>query len=77
VPFSLFVCGWWAIGASFEKVPDVDQGGRWWATTGMRISALIPWILAMWFSRLVWARRRKLERTVTVVEVSRLFRIRG
>lgn len=69
IPFSLFICGWWAIGASFESIGDVDQQDRWWATTGMRLGAVLCWIMAALFARLVWLRRRKLERTVSVVEV--------
>lgn len=70
VPFALFVCGWWALGASFESVGDADQTDRWWATRGLQLGAVVLWLLSAWFARLLWLRRRKLERTVTVVEVS-------
>ena len=71
IPFSLFVCGWWALGASFEKpsLDDVDDNGQWWNTTGLRISAGILWLTAAGFGRLVWIRRKRLDRTATVVEV--------
>lgn len=70
IPFSLFICGWWALGASFESIEDVEKGERWWATTGMRLFAVVLWLLAAWFARLVWVRRRRLAQTVSVVEVS-------
>ncbi|WOO76951.1 CTL-like protein [Vanrija pseudolonga] len=70
VPFALFVCGWWALGASFESVGDADQADRWWATRGLQLGAVVLWLLSAWFARLLWLRRRKLERTVTVVELS-------
>jgi hypothetical protein len=71
IPFSLFVCGWWAIGASFDTsgLDTVDSGDRWWGTTGLRICAFLLWTLAAWFGRMVWLRRKRLERTVAVVEV--------
>ncbi|BEI89586.1 uncharacterized protein CcaverHIS019_0209480 [Cutaneotrichosporon cavernicola] len=70
VPFSLFICGWWALGASFESIDDVEKGERWWATTGMRLFAVVLWIVAACFARLVWVRRRRLAQTVSVVELS-------
>jgi hypothetical protein len=72
IPFSLFVCGWWALGASFETsgLDGVEQSERWWSTTGMRIGAVLLWVLAAWFGRLVWLRRKRLERTAAVVELS-------
>ncbi|WVQ80868.1 hypothetical protein IAT38_002975 [Cryptococcus sp. DSM 104549] len=72
IPFSLFICGWWALGASFETagLDGVEQGERWWGTTGLRLGAVFLWALAAWFGRLVWLRRRKLERTAAVVELS-------
>jgi hypothetical protein len=72
IPFSLFICGWWAIGASFETtgLNGVESEDRWWGTTGLRICAVLLWVLAAWFGRLVWLRRKRLERTVAVVEVS-------
>lgn len=72
IPFSLFVCGWWALGASFETtgLDGVEQGDRWWGTTGLRVGALLLWTLAGWFGRLVWLRRKRLEKTASVVEVS-------
>jgi hypothetical protein len=45
------------------------MGDRWWGTTGLRICAIVLWALAAWFGRLVWLRRKRLERTVAVVEV--------
>jgi hypothetical protein len=71
IPFSLFICGWWAIGASFDtsSLDGIEVSERWWGTTGLRICAVILWALAAWFGRLVWLRRRRLERTVAVVEV--------
>lgn len=74
IPFSLFICGWWAIGASFETtgLDGVESSDRWWGTTGLRICAGLLWVLAAWFGRLVWLRRRRLERTVAVVEVGSL-----
>ena len=71
IPFSLLVCGFWAIGASFDTsgLDTVDSGDRWWGTTGLRICAFVLWGLAAWFGRLVWIRRKRLERTVAVVEV--------
>jgi hypothetical protein len=72
IPFSLFVCGWWALGASFEThgLDGVEQSERWWGTTGLRIGAVLLWALATWFGRLVWLRRKRLERTASVVELS-------
>jgi hypothetical protein len=72
IPFSLFMCGWWCLGASFETGgwDQIDQGERWWGTTGLRILAFVLWGLAAWFARLVWVRRKRLERTVAVVELS-------
>ncbi|CAK9785569.1 hypothetical protein CC85DRAFT_284461 [Cutaneotrichosporon oleaginosum] len=70
IPFSLFICGWWALGASFEGVDDIERGERWWATTGMRLFAVALWIVAALFARLVWVRRRRLAQTVSVVELS-------
>lgn len=70
IPFSLFICGWWAFGASFEGVDGVEHSERWWATTGMRLGAVVLWIVAAGFARMVWIRRRRLERTVSVVELS-------
>jgi hypothetical protein len=72
IPFSLFVCGWWALGASFETtgLDGVEPDERWWSTTGLRLVALGMWLLAALFGRLVWVRRKRLERTVAVVEVS-------
>ncbi|KAL7418727.1 hypothetical protein Q5752_006410 [Cryptotrichosporon argae] len=72
IPFSLFVCGWWALGASFETagLDGVDSGERWWGTTGMRIGAGLLWALAAWFGRMMWLRRKRLERTAAVVELS-------
>jgi hypothetical protein len=71
IPFSLFICGWWAIGASFDtsSLDGIEVADKWWGTTGLRICAVILWALAAWFGRLVWLRRRRLERTVAVVEV--------
>jgi hypothetical protein len=48
----------------------VESEDRWWGTTGLRICAVLLWVLAAWFGRLVWLRRKRLERTVAVVEVS-------
>ena len=72
IPFSLFLCGWWAIGASFETsgLDKVEQNERWWGTTGLRLCAVVLWSLAAWFGRLVWTRRKRLDRTAAVVEVS-------
>ncbi|WVR03619.1 hypothetical protein IAU60_000611 [Kwoniella sp. DSM 27419] len=72
IPFSLFVCGWWALGASFDTsgLSQVGQGERWWGTTGLRLGAVMLWLLAAFFGRLVWLRRKRLERTVAVVELS-------
>ncbi|ORX34778.1 plasma-membrane choline transporter-domain-containing protein [Kockovaella imperatae] len=72
VPFSLFVCGWWAIGASFESYTsrNNDSGDQWWGTVGLRVSAALLWILAAGFGRLVWIRRKRLDRTAAVVELS-------
>ncbi|WVO23456.1 uncharacterized protein IAS62_004810 [Cryptococcus decagattii] len=72
IPFSLFVCGWWALGASFETtgLDGVEQGDKWWGTTGLRVGALLLWTLAGWFGRLVWLRRKRLEKTASVVELS-------
>jgi hypothetical protein len=67
IPFSLFICGWWALGSSFERIQSDD---RWWGTVGLRISAIGLWLLATAFGRLVWRRRTRLERTVAVVELS-------
>ena len=67
VPFSLFVCGWWAFGTSFESFEAPD---RWWGTTGLRICALGLWIISACFARMVWVRRHRLEKTAAVVEVS-------
>ena len=47
----------------------IEVSERWWGTTGLRICAVVLWALAAWFGRLVWIRRRRLERTVAVVEV--------
>lgn len=69
IPFSLFVCGWWAIGASFERISEPDTGGSWWATAGLRLGAVFTWLLAAWFARMLWLRRERLHRTVSVVEV--------
>jgi hypothetical protein len=72
IPFSLFVCGWWALGASFEStgLDEADQAGWWWSTTGTRLCAVCIWAIAGLFARMVWIRRKRLERTVAVVEVS-------
>lgn len=70
IPFSLFTCGWWAIGASFEGFTEPDTGGSWWATIGLRLGAVFTWLLAAWFARMLWIRRKRLHRTVSVVEVS-------
>ncbi|WVQ93672.1 hypothetical protein IAU59_000748 [Kwoniella sp. CBS 9459] len=72
VPFSLLACGWWALIASFDTsgLSDVDQGQRWWGTTGLRIGAVFLWLLALFFGRLVYLRRKKLERAAAVVELS-------
>ena len=67
IPFSLFLCGWWAIAASFETLTAPDT---WWGTTGLRLCALLLWITSACFARLVWVRRRRLEKTAAVVEVS-------
>lgn len=70
IPFSMFLCGWWALGASFESIDDVEMGERWWATTGMRLLAVVLWVVAACFARLVWVRRQRLAQTVSVVELS-------
>jgi hypothetical protein len=72
IPLSLFLCGWWALGASFETSgwDGIDSGERWWGTSGLRILAVLLWALAAFFGRLVWIRRKRLERTVAVVELS-------
>nr|XP_031863504.1 uncharacterized protein CI109_000754 [Kwoniella shandongensis]KAA5530576.1 hypothetical protein CI109_000754 [Kwoniella shandongensis] len=72
IPFSLFLCGWWALGASFETsgLDGIDQSEKWWSTTGLRIGAVLLWLLAAFFGRLVWLRRKRLERTAAVVELS-------
>ncbi|OCF44115.1 hypothetical protein I317_02069 [Kwoniella heveanensis CBS 569] len=72
VPFSLLACGWWALIASFDTsgLSDVEQGQRWWGTTGLRIGAVFLWLLAVFFARLVYLRRKKLERAAAVVELS-------
>lgn len=74
IPGSLFVCGWWALGASFETsgLDKVEQSDRWWGTTGLRLCAVLLWTVAALFGRLVWLRRRRLERTAAVVEVNSL-----
>jgi hypothetical protein len=60
------------LGASFETtgLDGVEPDERWWSTTGLRLVALGMWLLAALFGRLVWVRRKRLERTVAVVEVS-------
>lgn len=68
IPFSLFLCGWWAFGASFETVSPNAQD-PWWGTTGLRLCAGFLWLLSLGFGRLVWTRRKRMERTVAVVEV--------
>ncbi|WRT63851.1 uncharacterized protein IL334_000776 [Kwoniella shivajii] len=72
IPFSLFLCGWWAFGESFNTsgLGSVEQGERWWGTTGLRIVAGLLWLLAAGFARLVWRRRKRLDRTASVVELS-------
>ncbi|WWC66832.1 uncharacterized protein I206_100739 [Kwoniella pini CBS 10737] len=72
IPFSLFICGWWALGESFDTsgLSGVEQGERWWGTTGLRLGAVLLWLLAAWFGRLVWIRRKRLDRTASVVELS-------
>ncbi|ODN76186.1 hypothetical protein L202_06106 [Cryptococcus amylolentus CBS 6039] len=72
IPFSLFICGWWAIGASFETQGLVgkEKSEQWWGTTALRIGAVLLWALAAWFGRLMWLRRRRLDRTASVVELS-------
>ncbi|RXK38717.1 hypothetical protein M231_04027 [Tremella mesenterica] len=72
IPFSLFICGWWALAASFEStgLDRVGSGDRWWGTTGLRIGALLLWLLAAMFGRMVWLRRKRLERAAAVVELS-------
>ena len=73
IPFMLCVTSWWAFIASFEDDSDIggpaDPGGRWWSSTGLRLFALVPFALAILFGRMVWKRRKRLERTVAVVEV--------
>ncbi|ORY34237.1 plasma-membrane choline transporter-domain-containing protein [Naematelia encephala] len=72
IPFSLFICGWWAFAASFETsgLDGNDPSDRWWGTTGLRLCAGALWLLAACFGRLVWVRRKRLERTAAVVELS-------
>ncbi|WVQ62643.1 uncharacterized protein L199_000790 [Kwoniella botswanensis] len=72
IPFSLFLCGWWALGESFDTsgLTGIEQGERWWGTTGLRLGAVFLWLLAAWFGRLVWKRRKRLDRTASVVELS-------
>lgn len=72
IPFSLFICGWWAFAASFETsgLDGVERDERWWGTTGLRLCAGGLWCLAATFGRMVWTRRKRLERTAAVVEVS-------
>jgi cytochrome bd-type quinol oxidase subunit 2 len=60
IPFMLCVTSWWAFIASFED----DR-----SSTGLRLFALVPFALAILFGRMVWKRRKRLERTVAVVEV--------
>lgn len=73
IPFVLCVTSWWAFIASFEDDSNIggpaDPGGRWWSSTGLRLFALVPFMLAILFGRMVWKRRKRLERTVAVVEV--------
>ncbi|KAH8080812.1 plasma-membrane choline transporter-domain-containing protein [Filobasidium floriforme] len=77
IPFMLCVTSWWAFIASFEDDSDIggpaDPGGRWWSSTGLRLFALVPFALAILFGRMVWKRRKRLERTVAVVELSSSF----
>jgi len=74
IPFTLCVISWWAFIASFEDDSNIggpaDPGGRWWSSTGLRLFALVPFVLAVLFGRMVWKRRKRLEQTVAVVEVS-------
>lgn len=76
IPFILTATSWWAFIASFEDdssspgtSPSIDPSSNWWSTTGLRIFALLPLALAALFGRMVWKRRKRLERTVAVVEV--------
>lgn len=48
----------------------MDQGEQWWGTTGVWILALILWTLAALFGRMVWTRRKRLERAVAVLEIA-------
>ncbi|WVF66040.1 hypothetical protein IAT40_000778 [Kwoniella sp. CBS 6097] len=72
IPCSLFLCGIWAASASFDTsgLSGVEQDQRWWGTTGLQIGAGILLLLSMFFARLVYLRRRKLERAAAVVELS-------
>ncbi|EIW67934.1 hypothetical protein TREMEDRAFT_40073 [Tremella mesenterica DSM 1558] len=50
--------------------PVSNRSDRWWGTTGLRIGALLLWLLAAMFGRMVWLRRKRLERAAAVVELS-------
>lgn len=74
VPTGLFICAWWAFIGSFGTIGDgADDGrveGTWWGTTGLRLFSLVLLAVATLFARMMWLRRKRLERTVAVVEVS-------
>ncbi|CED84491.1 Choline transporter-like protein [Phaffia rhodozyma] len=66
VPLGLAGVGWWAFVGSFEA--GEERG--WWGGTGLRILSIIPLLFSGLASRLLWTRRAKLSRTVSVVELA-------
>ncbi|KZV81318.1 hypothetical protein EXIGLDRAFT_731424 [Exidia glandulosa HHB12029] len=67
IPCALFFAAVWAFAGSF--VWDGSEG-TWGETVGLRIFSLVPLISAVLSARSLLARRKQLEQTINVVELS-------
>lgn len=67
IPCALFLAAVWAFAGSF--VWDGSEG-TWGETVGLRIFSLLPLVSAVLSARSLLARRRQLEQTINVVELS-------
>ncbi|EPQ30120.1 uncharacterized protein PFL1_02237 [Pseudozyma flocculosa PF-1] len=61
--------GWtWALAGSFIYDDEGWSGGGW-STTGLRVISIIPLGLAVVFARMVWSRRKALNKSIAVIEL--------